>query len=88
MIYTYTCTADNRHKEAADPQVEHPISLFDYETLNKASQEYDSAYTVLTGNDNRPEATERRKEIEIGTREQLPVNAHDRAISKVYEEVI
>ena len=81
----YTDAADN--KETADAQVEHPIPLFQYETLNKVPKEYPAAYTELTGNKNRPEENDTRKKFEIVNRQELPVNEYDRVTSKIYEEV-
>lgn len=82
----YTDAAENRRKEVADAKVESPISMFEYATLNKTSNECEYSYTELTGNDNRPKTKETEKWFDTGIRTQLPVNEFDRDTSKAYEE--
>lgn len=81
----YTDAADNRQKEVIKAQVEHPNSVFHYETLNKALKGI--RLCILGDYENRPETNECRKKFEIRTQEQLPVNVYDIITSKIYEEV-
>lgn len=67
--------------------VEHPISPFAYEALNKMPKEIDAVYTELNGGENRPKENRTRNTFETGIRKQLPVNEFDTDTSKVYEEV-
>lgn len=83
----YTDAAENHSEEVTDANTESPISMLAYETLHKMRNEDDSAYTELTGNENRPEANETTKQFETGIREQLPVNELGRDTSLVYEDL-